>query len=155
MCGEAAAAAPPILQPSNPPRAEVVLVLPRVWIASHALAQRSSFTNFSIPSNQQQSPVLSTLSPPFSLSGFVHGWHQERLRSCPVILSPPALTMDGLKVRTPRLCFSAQRLTHGDNQDAVNQIVKDPDLAPLLAVVKAARNGAVYGAKVRFPHALV
>jgi len=38
---------------------------------------------------------------------------------------------------------------------AVNQIIKDPDLAPLLAVVKAARNGAVYGAKVRFPHALV
>jgi peroxisomal membrane protein 4 len=42
-----------------------------------------------------------------------------------------------------------------DNQDAVNQIVTNPDLAPLLAIVKGARNGAVYGAKVRFPHALV
>jgi peroxisomal membrane protein 4 len=51
--------------------------------------------------------------------------------------------------------FSIKRLTDRDNQHAVNQIIKNPDLAPLLAVVKAARNGAVYGAKVRFPHALV
>jgi peroxisomal membrane protein 4 len=40
-------------------------------------------------------------------------------------------------------------------QQLVNSIILNPDLAPLLAVVKAARNGAVYGAKVRFPHALV
>jgi len=38
---------------------------------------------------------------------------------------------------------------------AINRIITDPDLQPLLAVVKGARNGAVYGAKVRFPHALV
>ena len=64
--------------------------------------------------------------------------------------------MDGLKVRTYATAgISIKRLTDGDNQDAVNQIIKDPDLAPLLAIVKAARNGAVYGAKVRFPHALV
>ncbi|KAI9791143.1 MAG: hypothetical protein M1833_001702 [Piccolia ochrophora] len=37
----------------------------------------------------------------------------------------------------------------------VNNIILDPAYADLLAIVKAARNGAVYGAKVRFPHALV
>jgi len=37
----------------------------------------------------------------------------------------------------------------------VHSVITDPDLQPLLAIVKAARNGAVYGAKVRFPHALV
>lgn len=31
----------------------------------------------------------------------------------------------------------------------------NPTLKPLLTLVKGARNGAVYGAKVRFPHALV
>lgn len=31
----------------------------------------------------------------------------------------------------------------------------NPTLHPLLAILKSARNGAVYGAKVRFPHALV
>lgn len=40
-------------------------------------------------------------------------------------------------------------------QNIVNGIILNPDLAPLLAIVKSARNGAVYGAKVRFPHALV
>ncbi|KAK2740372.1 hypothetical protein FQN57_006112 [Myotisia sp. PD_48] len=37
----------------------------------------------------------------------------------------------------------------------VNELVLNPNLAPLLAILKSARNGAVYGAKVRFPHALV
>lgn len=40
-------------------------------------------------------------------------------------------------------------------QDQLENIILNPDLAPLLAILKAARNGAVYGAKVRFPHALV
>ncbi|EXJ74073.1 uncharacterized protein A1O5_02367 [Cladophialophora psammophila CBS 110553] len=40
-------------------------------------------------------------------------------------------------------------------KETVESIILNPDLAPLLAIVKAARNGAVYGAKVRFPHALV
>ncbi|EXJ87090.1 hypothetical protein A1O3_04048 [Capronia epimyces CBS 606.96] len=40
-------------------------------------------------------------------------------------------------------------------RDSVESILLNPDFAPLLAIVKAARNGAVYGAKVRFPHALV
>jgi hypothetical protein len=40
-------------------------------------------------------------------------------------------------------------------QDALNRIVLDPSNRDLLAIVKGARNGAVYGAKVRFPHALV
>ncbi|KAM5477087.1 hypothetical protein MauCBS54593_000358 [Microsporum audouinii] len=38
---------------------------------------------------------------------------------------------------------------------SVNELIRSPDLAPLFAILKGARNGAVYGAKVRFPHALV
>ncbi|KAI1208996.1 peroxisomal membrane protein 4 [Annulohypoxylon truncatum] len=38
---------------------------------------------------------------------------------------------------------------------ALERIILDPTYHDLLAIVKAARNGAVYGAKVRFPHALV
>jgi len=37
----------------------------------------------------------------------------------------------------------------------VNSIILNPQYAEYLALIKAARNGAVYGAKVRFPHALV
>jgi len=40
-------------------------------------------------------------------------------------------------------------------KDAVNSIILNPQYAEYLALLKAARNGAVYGAKVRFPHALV
>ncbi|KAI9824263.1 MAG: hypothetical protein M1832_002070 [Thelocarpon impressellum] len=40
-------------------------------------------------------------------------------------------------------------------KELVNRFILDPNNADVLAVVKAARNGAVYGAKVRFPHALV
>jgi peroxisomal membrane protein 4 len=40
-------------------------------------------------------------------------------------------------------------------QNAITKIILNPRYADLLAVVKAARNGAVYGTKVRFPHALV
>ncbi|MCJ1408871.1 hypothetical protein MMC19_002948 [Ptychographa xylographoides] len=39
--------------------------------------------------------------------------------------------------------------------ETVNAIILDPQYADFLALVKAARNGVVYGAKVRFPHALV
>ncbi|KAK4117259.1 peroxisomal membrane protein 4 [Canariomyces notabilis] len=38
---------------------------------------------------------------------------------------------------------------------AAERIVLDPRYHDLLTVVKGARNGAVYGTKVRFPHALV
>ncbi|KAL8584828.1 hypothetical protein ACOMHN_037533 [Nucella lapillus] len=39
---------------------------------------------------------------------------------------------------------------------AVNKVLASPgQLKSLLAVIKGFRNGAVYGAKVRFPHALV
>ncbi|KAM7222602.1 peroxisomal membrane protein 4 [Rhypophila decipiens] len=38
---------------------------------------------------------------------------------------------------------------------SVERIILDPKYHDILAVVKGARNGAVYGAKVRFPHALV
>ena len=40
-------------------------------------------------------------------------------------------------------------------QSHLDAIVLDPDLQPLLALLKGVRNGIVYGAKVRFPHALV
>jgi len=40
-------------------------------------------------------------------------------------------------------------------KSAIESVILDPKYADVLAVVKAARNGAVYGAKVRFPHALV
>lgn len=40
-------------------------------------------------------------------------------------------------------------------QSAVERVVLDPQYKDVLAVVKGARNGAVYGTKVRFPHALV
>jgi len=38
---------------------------------------------------------------------------------------------------------------------ALESVILNPKYADFLAVLKAARNGAVYGAKVRFPHALV
>ncbi|KAI9788463.1 MAG: hypothetical protein M1816_006899 [Peltula sp. TS41687] len=40
-------------------------------------------------------------------------------------------------------------------KETTNAILLDPRNAALLSIIKAARNGAVYGAKVRFPHALV
>ncbi|KAL8712455.1 MAG: hypothetical protein Q9220_003303 [cf. Caloplaca sp. 1 TL-2023] len=38
---------------------------------------------------------------------------------------------------------------------SIDRIVLDPQYADLLAIVKGARNGFTYGAKIRFPHALV
>ncbi|RQM05064.1 hypothetical protein DH86_00003642, partial [Scytalidium sp. 3C] len=38
---------------------------------------------------------------------------------------------------------------------ALESVILDPKNAEYLAILKAARNGAVYGTKVRFPHALV
>lgn len=40
-------------------------------------------------------------------------------------------------------------------QTAIERIILDPKYHDVLAVLKGARNGAVYGTKVRFPHALV
>ncbi|MCJ1315380.1 hypothetical protein MMC15_000699 [Xylographa vitiligo] len=37
----------------------------------------------------------------------------------------------------------------------INDLILKPQYSEYLALIKAARNGAVYGAKVRFPHALV
>jgi hypothetical protein len=37
----------------------------------------------------------------------------------------------------------------------IQAILLDPKYQPLLALIKGARNGLVYGVKVRFPHALV
>lgn len=40
-------------------------------------------------------------------------------------------------------------------QTAIERVILDPKYHDVLAVLKGARNGAVYGTKVRFPHALV
>jgi hypothetical protein len=37
----------------------------------------------------------------------------------------------------------------------VNRFILDPKNAEFLSLIKSARNGAVYGTKIRFPHALV
>jgi peroxisomal membrane protein 4 len=37
----------------------------------------------------------------------------------------------------------------------LESLIMSPSLYPLLCILKSARNGAVYGTKVRFPHALV
>ena len=60
--------------------------------------------------------------------------------------------MEGLKVGRLDSCrwYNTYKL-----QSIVNEMVLNPRYAQYLALVKAARNGAVYGAKVRFPHALV
>jgi peroxisomal membrane protein 4 len=39
--------------------------------------------------------------------------------------------------------------------DALQAIALDPQYQEYFAILKGARNGLVYGAKVRFPHALV
>ncbi|KAI8815067.1 Tim17/Tim22/Tim23/Pmp24 family-domain-containing protein [Cladochytrium replicatum] len=39
--------------------------------------------------------------------------------------------------------------------DTINTIISNPDYADLFSIIKGFRNGAVYGAKIRFPHALV
>jgi hypothetical protein len=39
--------------------------------------------------------------------------------------------------------------------DVVQQILADPAYHDYLAILKGTRNGLVYGAKIRFPHALV
>ncbi|KAH7171059.1 Tim17/Tim22/Tim23/Pmp24 family-domain-containing protein [Dactylonectria macrodidyma] len=40
-------------------------------------------------------------------------------------------------------------------KNALEHIIRDPRYHDLLSLLKTARNGAVYGTKVRFPHALV
>jgi len=39
--------------------------------------------------------------------------------------------------------------------DTIHQIITNPAYHDYLAILKGTRNGFVYGAKVRFPHALV
>jgi len=38
---------------------------------------------------------------------------------------------------------------------AINKVILDPKYHTILSIVKGTRNGLVYGAKIRFPHALV
>lgn len=40
-------------------------------------------------------------------------------------------------------------------QASLDRVVLDPQITDLLAILKGARNGFIYGAKIRFPHALV
>ncbi|KAJ1555045.1 Peroxisomal membrane protein 4 [Nowakowskiella sp. JEL0078] len=39
--------------------------------------------------------------------------------------------------------------------ETINQLLNSPSYHDLFAIIKGFRNGAVYGAKIRFPHALV
>jgi len=39
--------------------------------------------------------------------------------------------------------------------EAVNKVILDPKYHTILSILKGTRNGIVYGAKIRFPHALV
>lgn len=39
--------------------------------------------------------------------------------------------------------------------EAINSILANPAYHDYLAILKGARNGLVYGAKIRFPHVLV
>ena len=39
--------------------------------------------------------------------------------------------------------------------EIINAIIADPKYHDYLAILKGARNGLVYGVKIRFPHALV
>ncbi|KAL8970789.1 MAG: hypothetical protein Q9197_003624 [Variospora fuerteventurae] len=41
------------------------------------------------------------------------------------------------------------------DQESLDRIALDPQLADLFSILKGARNGFTYGAKIRFPHALV
>lgn len=54
-----------------------------------------------------------------------------------------ALRLSSLRARAPEL------------YNNLNKILTDPRFHDFLAVLKGARNGLVYGAKVRFPHALI
>lgn len=40
-------------------------------------------------------------------------------------------------------------------KSAIEKVILDPKYKIPLGIVKGFRNGAVYGAKIRFPHALV
>ncbi|MCJ1363463.1 hypothetical protein MMC16_002570 [Acarospora aff. strigata] len=63
--------------------------------------------------------------------------------------------MDSLKVRHAQHSPASFSVNKWITQESATRIILNPQYAEYLALVKAARNGAVYGAKVRFPHALV
>lgn len=52
-------------------------------------------------------------------------------------------------------CHTQRNITDSNSQAAADRILLDPQYHAPLALVKALRNGLVYGTKVRFPHALV
>ena len=60
--------------------------------------------------------------------------------------------MDAVKVGRPPLVGLAMLIIL---QESVHGLILNPNYAEYLAILKAARNGAVYGAKIRAPHALV
>lgn len=69
--------------------------------------------------------------------------HQNAIASCDVADREKAFLTDWLRTRKH------------NQQAAAERIILDPKYHDLLTVLKGARNGAVYGTKVRFPHALV
>ena len=60
-------------------------------------------------------------------------------------------------MRARTFCWEGEhRLTEPCcDQAAVERFILDPANHDILAIIKAVRNGLVYGTKVRFPHALV
>ena len=82
---------------------------------------------------------------------YCHSYHLCPVRaSCTELPSPAS---HGLCQGTSFVSY--QLASVNVEEEIVNNIILNPQYAEFLALIKAARNGAVYGAKVRFPHALV
>jgi hypothetical protein len=64
-------------------------------------------------------------------------------------------SLEVLKVPLLSTCGTMKFALTGFGQNTLEEIVKDPRYHDLLSLVKTARNGIIYGTKVRFPHALV
>lgn len=64
--------------------------------------------------------------------------------------------LSALRVGVDRLpsLLQWQLLTYAQKHE-FEKFILNPKYRPLLVLIKAIRNGLVYGAKVRFPHALV
>jgi len=54
-----------------------------------------------------------------------------------------------------RTSSSTSTMASSSTLSTIESFIKDPKYAEYLALVKGARNGLVYGARIRFPHALV
>lgn len=76
-----------------------------------------------------------------------------RIRRFGAPLDTPRVTVSGCEM--PSLYPMPDHNTNHSNMDNLNTLISDPRYHDILAILKGARNGLVYGAKIRFPHALV